>query len=144
MGNFQVREVFLIDDDPIVRMVALKILKSIGFDQAISSYENGQMAIDEIHERMANRKLDPADRPILALLDINMPELDAWGFLDAFSFLPTEIKGQFLIAIITSSIDAKDRNKAFSYPEIIDYITKPLSAKYLLDFLEKHGLISRS
>ncbi|WP_026969065.1 response regulator [Algoriphagus terrigena] len=139
MGTFRIQEVFLVDDDAIVRMVATKILKSIDFNNAISSFENGELAIEEITGRFAERKYS-GDEKVLLLLDINMPILDAWGFLDEFTELSPDIKKHFLIAIITSSIDTNDRIKAFSYPEVLDYITKPLSAKHLTDFLTRHGL----
>lgn len=140
MGNFQIQEVFLVDDDSIVRMVTTKILKSIDFNETISAFENGQLAIEEIKRRFS--PLASADRKekILLLLDINMPILDAWGFLDEFAKFPESTKNQFLIAIITSSIDTTDRVRAFSYPEVLDYITKPLSGRQLTDFLSRHGL----
>ncbi len=140
MGYFRIREVFLVDDDAIVRMVAIKILKSIDFNSAISSFENGQAAIDEIKRRVETQEILSLDEPILLLLDINMPMLDAWGFLDEFSELSAEVRRNFLIAIITSSIDTNDKIKAFSYEDVLDYITKPLSAQHLTDFLSKHQL----
>ena len=138
MGRFRIQEVILVDDDAIVRMVATKILKSVDFDGTISSFENGQLAIDEIHKRINSD--EPKIKRSLLLLDINMPELDAWGFLNEFTQLDQDIKKHFFIAIITSSIDTNDRINAFSYPDVLDYITKPLSVKHLMDFLSKHQL----
>ncbi|HSF54478.1 MAG TPA: response regulator [Algoriphagus sp.] len=140
MGIFKIGEVFLVDDDDIVKMVATKILKSIGFENTIYQFENGKTAIVEIKKRVADQTLDPSVGPILILLDINMPIMDAWGFLDEFTKLDQDIKDQFLISIITSSIDSNDRNMAFSYPDVKDYITKPLSGKHVIDFLTKHQL----
>ncbi|MBN7811974.1 response regulator [Algoriphagus sp. H41] len=140
MGNFKIREIFLVDDDPIVRMVAIKILKSIDFNHTVSSFENGQLALDAIKSRLSEGYIFGEDEPILLLLDINMPILDAWGFLDEFSELPPAVRNNFLIAIITSSIDTNDKIRAFSYADVVDYITKPLSAKHLSDFLTKHSL----
>lgn len=140
MGKFLIEEVYLIDDDSIVRLVASKILKSIGFHHTVTSFENGQLALDGIRERMASGSIPFKGRRILVLLDINMPILDAWGFLDEFAKLAHEIKEHFLIAIITSSIDSNDKTRAFSYPEVLDYITKPLSGKHLTDFLSAHHL----
>lgn len=140
MGVFKISEVFLVDDDHIVKMVAAKILKSIGFENTIHQFENGKTAIVEIKKRVADQTLDLSAAPILILLDINMPIMDAWGFLDEFTKLDQDIKEHFLISIITSSIDSNDRNMAFSYPDVKDYITKPLSGKHVIDFLTKHQL----
>lgn len=141
MGSFRIQEVMLVDDDAIVRMVATKILKSIDFNGAISAFENGQLAIDEIRRRFILEKSIPSDDRTLLLLDINMPVLDAWGFLEEFSSLDHKVKAHFYVAIITSSIDTNDRIKAFSYPDVLDYITKPLSGKHVTDFLTKHHLL---
>ncbi len=130
----------MVDDDAIVRMVAVKIFRSIGFDKAISSFENGQLAIDEIRRRFVTGGSPAKDDRILLLLDINMPVLDAWGFLEEFAKLSPDIKSHFLIVIITSSIDTQDRIRGFSYGEVLDYLTKPLSAQHLTDFLSKHRL----
>jgi CheY-like chemotaxis protein len=140
MGKFLIEEVYLIDDDAIVRLVASKILKSIDFNDTITSFENGQLALDGIKEKIGSGSIPFKDRRILVLLDINMPILDAWGFLDEFAKLSDEIKEHFLITIITSSIDSNDKTRAFSYPEVLDYITKPLSGKHLTDFLSAHHL----
>ncbi|OOG74808.1 response regulator [Algoriphagus sp. A40] len=143
MAVFKVGEVFLVDDDAIVRMVASKILKSIDFNNAISAFENGQLAIMEITRRFENDELKNTAEPILILLDINMPVMDAWGFLDKFTEMDEEIKKNYFICIITSSIDSNDRALAFSYPDVKDYITKPLSGKHVIDLLSKHELYEK-
>lgn len=139
MGRFHIKEVVLVDDDPIVRMVATKILKVIDFSGLISEFENGQLAIDELLRR-SNSGTPIVDRSLL-LLDINMPGMDAWGFLDRFTQLDKETKKHFFVAIITSSVNTNDRTKAFSYPDVRDYINKPLSGERLTDFLAKHHLL---
>jgi CheY-like chemotaxis protein len=140
MGSFKIKEVYLVDDDAIVRMVVSKILRNIDFDRTITVFENGQKAFDEIIKKASNRELEDTGGQILVLLDINMPVMNAWGLLDEFAKLDPKIKKLFLISIITSSIDSNDRIKAFSYPEVLDYITKPLSGKHITDFLKKHKL----
>lgn len=140
MGIFKIGEVFLVDDDAIVKMVASKILRNIGFEKTISQFENGQSALIEIQKRITDQTLIQQAQPILLLLDINMPVMDAWGFLNEFSQLSQDIRSNFLISIITSSIDSQDRKMAFSYPDVKDYITKPISGKHVTDFLTRHEL----
>lgn len=140
MSRFRISEIFFIDDDAIVRMVGKKILKAIEFEGIISQYENGKSALDEIISRASQGQLHEISEPILILLDINMPIMDAWGFLDEFCQLEKAVKEKFLISIITSSIDTSDKEKAFSYPEVLDYISKPLSGKHVTDFLSRHHL----
>jgi CheY-like chemotaxis protein len=141
VGSFLIQEIMVVDDDPIVRTVATKILKGIDFNGTISSFENGRLAIDEIQRRIAGKKSIPNNDRTLLLLDINMPIMDAWGFLDIFSSLDQKVKEHFYVVIITSSIDSNDRLKAFTYPDVIDYINKPMSGKHITDFLNKHHLL---
>lgn len=140
MSSFRIKEVYLVDDDAIVRMVAGKILKNIEFKNPISGFENGKVALDIITKKVNGNEYEFTGEQILLLLDINMPVMDAWSFLDEFQKFDPEIKRHFLISIITSSIDTSDKTKAFSYPEVSDYITKPLTGKHILDFLKKHNL----
>jgi CheY-like chemotaxis protein len=140
MSLFKIKEIYLVDDDAIVRMVATKILRNIEFKNPISGFENGRIAMDTISKKVSENGFEFNGEQILLLLDINMPILDAWGFLDEFRYLNPEIKKHFLISIITSSIDTSDKVKAFSHPEVSDYITKPLTGKHILDFLKKHEL----
>jgi|SRR5690606_40117505 len=140
MGNFRIEEVVLVDDDAIVRMVITKILRSVDFGGTVTPFENGRLAINAIQARFASGEDVQSSARILLLLDINMPVLDAWGFLDEFVLLNPEIRNRFLVAIVTSSIDTQDRVKASTYPDVLDYITKPLSGKYLTDFLTNHDL----
>ena len=142
MGKFKISEIMFVDDDAIVRLVGSKILKSIDFEKKISHFENGKEAIDHIQERIHSGKLDELESPIMILLDINMPTMDAWGFLDAFQDFDYEFKKHFLISIITSSIDSSDKTRAFLYPDVLDYIQKPLSGKHVIDFLSRHHLYS--
>lgn len=141
MREFKIGEVFLVDDDSIVRIVTSKILKNVGFKNTISQFENGESALFEIRKRINNQSFVGIVEPILLLLDINMPVLDAWGFLEEFTMLDEENKNHFKITIITSSIDTNDRLKAFSYPQVLDYITKPISSQHVTDFLSQHKLL---
>jgi CheY-like chemotaxis protein len=140
MSKYRIEEVMLVDDDAIVRMVTTKILRSLEFQGAVSSFENGRSAIDSIRARYASDETAEVGPRILLLLDINMPIMDGWGFLDEFLLLHPKIKSQFLVVIVTSSIDTNDRVKASSYPDVVDFITKPLSGRDLTDFLAKHTL----
>lgn len=140
MSLFKIKEIFLVDDDAIVRMVVCKILKGIGFKGTISAFENGKQALEEISKRLENLELMPDADQILMLLDINMPIMDAWAFLNEFEKMDNAVKDIFLISIITSSIDTSDRENALAYSSVSDYITKPLSGKHITEFLKRHSL----
>jgi CheY-like chemotaxis protein len=64
-----------------------------------------------------------------------MPNMDGWGFLDAFTALSDLNKKGHFVTMITSSIDQADKEKAFSYPDVKDFIQKPVSVQLLKEFL---------
>lgn len=142
MGSYHIQEILIIDDDLIVRMLVKKILKALDFQKPIHEFENGLQGINFINEKLSEQPVGESSFPSLVFLDINMSEMDAWGFLDEFKELPAEHKSNFFISIITSSIDPTDENRAFSYSEVKDYIQKPISANDLIAFFKKHGIFS--
>ncbi len=144
MRAFKIKEIILVDDDSIVKLVVQRILKKIGYSDPITTFSNGLEAINSIENQVATNSFNFFPEKRLLLLDINMPIMDSWGFLEEFSTLPFEVKNQFLISIITSSISDQDKSQAFTYPDVKDFIQKPLSETYLLHFLTKHALYEGS
>ena len=138
MSKFNFGDVFIIDDDIVVRILVMKILKNIGYQGNIHQFENGELALNELIEPTMVVTQDAFN---LVLLDINMPYLDGWGFLDGFTQLPDKNKKGYFITMITSSIDQSDKEKAFSYPDVKDFIQKPVSVQLLKEFLIQHKLL---
>jgi|JI81BgreenRNA_FD_contig_71_1487650_length_4727_multi_3_in_0_out_0_5 CheY-like chemotaxis protein len=138
MSKFNFGDVFIIDDDIVVRILVMKILKNIGYQGNIHQFENGELALNELIEPTMVVTQDAFN---LVLLDINMPYLDGWGFLDGFTQLPDKNKKGHFITMITSSIDQSDKEKAFSYPDVKDFIQKPVSVQLLKEFLIQHKLL---
>jgi response regulator RpfG family c-di-GMP phosphodiesterase len=138
MSRFNFGNVFIIDDDIVVRILVMKILKNIGYEGKIHQFENGETALNEIIEPTFEATNDGFN---LVLLDINMPNMDGWGFLDAFTALSDLKKKGHFVTMITSSIDQADKEKAFSYSDVKDFIQKPVSVQLLKEFLMSHQLV---
>jgi CheY-like chemotaxis protein len=71
--------------------------------------------------------------PDVIFLDLNMPEIDGFSFLNDFKNLPPEILSKCKIVVLTSSNSAKDREQAFSFENVIQYITKPIKQSDIED-----------
>ncbi|MEM9981778.1 MAG: response regulator, partial [Bacteroidota bacterium] len=89
-------------------------------------------------EALSFIKEAPTDeQPTIILLDINMPEIDGWEFIELFLQLDDDKLQYKKIFMLSSSIDNKDMEKAAAYDCVIGYITKPLNKLKLLEVVEK-------
>jgi len=98
------KRVYLVDDDMITLFGVKKLLGRIDYNFDILEFGNGKTALAAVLSDIDKKTL-----PDVIFLDINMPVMDGWQFLEAFLQLP--IKQKILINILTSSIDIADRNK---------------------------------
>ena len=115
----------IIDDDPIFVFGIKKVMELINFSDSIMVFKNGQEALDNLRPIILAKK----SLPDVILLDLNMPVLDGWQFLDEFIKIPCPKK--IIIYIVSSSIDPEDVLKAKSYREVSDYIVKPITIERL-------------
>jgi CheY-like chemotaxis protein len=116
--------ILLVDDDEINNFISIKLIKKAVDNTAISACLNGRFAIEELVEIQKN---DPSLLPDFILLDINMPIMNGWEFLDEYQRLNIDPLGKSKIYIISSSVFSNDINKARSYPLVKNFISKPLS-----------------
>ena len=115
--------VFIIDDDPIHQRIAqIMISKHNLFDEYFS-YTEAQKAIDFLQENKKNEET----LPDVILLDLNMPVIDGWDFLETFETLVKEFKKGIRVFIVSSSVDEKDVLRSKTYVAVKGFISKPLS-----------------
>lgn len=110
-----VPEVLIIDDDPINNLICEKILQMKGISSNSYSFTSASKALDFLAE------ID-GKTPSAILLDLNLPEVDGWQFLEKFQYLNIKTP----IFILTSSIDPRDKNRSETYADVKGFFTKPL------------------
>lgn len=124
----------IIDDDPITVFGIKKMLNTIIKCNNISTYSNGKAALDSLREIIINNE----NIPDVIFLDINMPIMDGWEFLEEFISISMEKK--IRINIITSSIDPLDIERAKMYKAIshhtIEFNNKPIT-KHIIQEITK-------
>ncbi len=120
------KKVLLVEDDPITILVCDRIMKMNGFAEVVKSCENGQLAIDYLKELSAQN-----DVPEIIFLDINMPVMNGWDFLDELENIKGSLPTLPRIFILSSTVDPEDYKKAKSFSTVEDFISKPLSKDYL-------------
>lgn len=121
----------IIDDDDIIVYGAKRIMKEISFSDHILVFNNGQDALTGLKEVGANGE----DFPSVIFLDLNMPIMDGWEFLEAFIKFPGFQKENVTIYIISSSVDPRDLLRAKEYGIVSKYILKPITTEDLKNVL---------
>jgi CheY-like chemotaxis protein len=116
--------VLLVDDDAICNLISRKMLEYAGMATEIHTAANGREAIDYFNHTVDN------SLPDMVLLDLNMPVMDGFGFLEAFRKLTRTSLNKIKIVIVTSSEDSKDLQKARSMG-VNYYLTKPITVDKL-------------
>ncbi|WP_416865016.1 MAG: response regulator [Imperialibacter sp.] len=140
------KSVMCVDDDPVTLMICKVVLETSNFTQNVVTAENGKLAIDLL--------TSDADAPGLSLilLDLNMPVMDGWGFLDEFTSKHVESFPNLKIIILSSSVNPEDFKRAKNHKSVIDYIQKPLTVElieeikhspHFFPFFEKTKVISQ-
>ena len=128
--------ILLVDDDDATNFINRKIIERVGIAEHIEIKLNGKEAIDYIIKSDDNKKDSPV--PSLILLDINMPIMDGWGFLERYSALENHKKKQIILVMLSTSLNPEDKRRAEAIPEISDYVYKPLTAEVIHDVFIKH------
>ena len=123
------KTVVIVDDDPIVRLVTQRMMYNIDSSVNCHQCENGEVGLSVIE------KLQNVTDYVVVLLDINMPVLNGWQFLDRLQQMSIVASDKFQLYMITSSTDASDQIKARSYPLIKKLYHKPLSNQDLKEIL---------
>ncbi|PJJ75731.1 response regulator receiver domain-containing protein [Thermoflavifilum aggregans] len=123
MAQYPLKRIFLIDDDPIHQQIAVLMLQKAEVVEEVTGFQEAQAALDYIRAHAA----EPEALPEVILLDLNMPVMDGWAFLDAFEQMRDGLLASVRIFIYTSSINYHDRLRAHQYPSVTGYLVKPLS-----------------
>lgn len=120
----KIKNILLIDDDDIVNLINSMVIKLSDQDIEVRSAINGSVALSMLKESIVN---ESDHFPDLIFLDINMPEMDGWEFLEELKVISENILSKCKIIMLTSSIDSIDIKKAKNNPMLDDYVVKPLN-----------------
>ncbi len=126
--------VLLVDDYEADNFMHEMLFEEMGCVKEVAIALNGKEALDYL--------TTPVDgvlpKPDLICLDINMPVMNGWEFLDAYKDLPEELRGGVVLMMLTTSLNPDDQQQAGYSPVIDDFVSKPLTREILQGLLEKH------
>ncbi|WP_245967133.1 response regulator [Ulvibacterium marinum] len=128
----KIQSTCIIDDDPIFIYGTRRIMKEVDFCDNILVFNNGQDAIEGLKELIDKGE----DLPEVLFLDLNMPIMNGWEFLEDFVKIPNPDGKKVIIYIISSSVDPRDLERIRNYKMVNNYILKPLSPQDLENVLQ--------
>jgi CheY-like chemotaxis protein len=124
------KNVLLVDDDDIFNFINKKTIQKLGLASEIHTVMNGQDAINLINEYFQKSLMIPD----IILLDINMPIMDGFGFIEAFNKLSLPGIEKVKIIIVSSSDNPDDIDRAKKLG-VSQFLTKPISHLQLMEAL---------
>lgn len=130
----KIQNVLLVDDDVVTCYIVGEIIQEMNIAHHIATVYNGKQALDFLEQNCSNDN-DKEFCPAFILLDLKMPVMDGFEFLEAFQIQYASYVGKIAICIVSSSSDGKDKLIAFKYP-IAGFVTKPLTKENLMPILE--------
>jgi CheY-like chemotaxis protein len=123
------KTILLIDDDPVTNLVNRRIIER-NYEHEIQIYTSANEALEALKKWPTERLF-----PEVILLDIDMPDMDGWDFLESFEKLFKIPYTNCNIAILTASIFLEDIERSKTYKCVRDFISKPLAADKLRPLL---------
>ena len=124
------KRILVVEDDYQLRDLLRIVLRDEGFE--VETVPDGQAAMDNLTAGKGAHTL-----PAMIILDLNMPEIDGFTFLENFESLPEKIRSISKIVVLTSSNSVKDREQVFLNKNVIQFITKPLKQSDIEELQKK-------
>lgn len=120
--------VYLVDDNDITQFISLKAMELTEKVEEVKCFKNGEDALKALLN-------NTTALPELILLDLHMPVMDGWEFIEQFDTLTIAVKEKIKLCILTSSLDTKEKEFLKSHSYIVDYVVKPITAKMFTSIL---------
>ena len=128
--------ILIIDDDPMTSYLHKKLMEGFQVADHINIANDGEEALQHFNDRIQAESEEKI--PQLVFVDLDMPLMDGFEFLEAYQDLNFTNKGSVVIAVLTSSYSRSDINRVKEYPEVRDYIVKPLTKEKMTELMDTH------
>ena len=123
----------VIDDDNVYRFTTEKYIQMLNLPIDVICFGDGELALEYLKDNSS----EADNLPDILFLDLNMPVMDGWDFLDEFETVKGDLTKEIKIYLVSSSTDERDQNRSMKYSYVEDYIVKPISEEYLERLLKR-------
>jgi CheY-like chemotaxis protein len=134
--------VLLVDDSIDDNFINTRLLRKTGFTSHVEVKKDGLDALRYLRELADDASVPVRELPRVVFLDLRMPKLDGFEFLEEFAKLPERFRERVTVVVLTSSLLTVDRDRAAHYAELAHYIVKPLTREKLEDLKDKLAFMS--
>jgi CheY-like chemotaxis protein len=130
--------ILLVDDNPADNYYHKYIITDAAICNRIEAVFSGDEALAYLIKSGEPGQEEAFPKPDIIFLDINMPRMNGFEFLEEFVKLDEELKSKLVVIMLTTSLNPEDRNRAMKIEEVKEFQNKPLSVEVLEEILERH------
>ncbi|MDF2437785.1 MAG: Receiver protein of a two-component response regulator [Bacteroidota bacterium] len=128
----KIKNLWLVDDDEIFVFLTKKTILKTSFEGNVTVFNNGKQALDALVNNKGNDELLPG----IIFLDLSMPVMDGWGFLEEFILMKHKFEVPITIYIVSSSVSPHEIERAKGMSEVLDFIIKPVSRERFIEIIK--------
>jgi CheY-like chemotaxis protein len=133
------KKVLVVNDNELLLLIAKKMITLSNFAEETITATNGLEAV-EYFESLLENETDPSSKaPEFIFLDLHMPNMDGWEFLEFYTEKYSKYFPNLRIAILSASVDMQEMLMLVKYPVVIDFVSTPINAEVLSTIEEKYN-----
>ena len=130
----KLKHILLVDDDDACNFFHTHLIEKMELAEEVKAVSNGVEALDYLRTVIDGHY----PRPDVIFLDINMPKMNGWDFLEEYEKLEEQQKAQMILIMLSTSFNSEDRDRALANVNVKDFANKYLNKDSLYQLLRKH------
>ncbi|MDJ0366876.1 response regulator [Hymenobacter sp. H14-R3] len=134
--------IVLIEDNETTSFLNNRLLSRLGVAKQVSSFSKAEEALKFLWSGEPATSAEAAPTPDLIFVDLKMPGMSGFDFLERYSQLPTDAQERTVVAVLTTSMHGADTARVAQYPNV-EYLTKPLTEEKMQRLLAKRFAVSK-